>query len=60
LRSAFRALSLGVGLLVFSLALEQVGAHMQSLPILVLSLSFGIAGAVVCFKGLIDLLTEVV
>lgn len=60
MRRAFRALSLGVALLLFSLVLEQVGSLLGSLPVLVLSLSCGIAGAVVCFRGLIDFLTEVI
>ena len=60
MRRAFQALSLGVGLLVLSLVLEQVGVRLQSLPVLVLSLSCGIAGAVVCFRGLVDFLSEVV
>jgi len=58
LRRAFQALALGLLLLVGSLVLEQVGSRLGSLPVLVLSLSLAIAGAVTAFRGLLDLFGE--
>jgi hypothetical protein len=58
LRRAFRPLALGLAVLVSSLLLEQLGSRLQSLPVLVLSLALAIGGAVICFRGLLDLFGE--
>ena len=59
MRNATKAVSLGLVLLFLSLLLEQVGSRYGSLWVLVISLSLGIAGAVVAFRGLLDFLGEV-
>ena len=59
MRAAIKAVSLGLMLLFLSLLLEQVGSRYGSLWVLVISLSLGIAGAVVAFRGLLDLFGEV-
>jgi hypothetical protein len=59
LRRGFRALLLGLAMLLGSLALDLVGARSQSLYVLVLSFAVGIAGAIVALRGLVDFLGEV-
>jgi hypothetical protein len=59
LRKPTKALSLGLALLFLSLLFEQIGSRYQSLWVLVLSLSLGIAGSVVAFRGLLEFLGEV-
>lgn len=59
MRNATKAVSLGLALLFLSLLLEQVGSRYQSLWVLVISLSLGIAGAVVAFRGLLEFFGEV-
>ncbi|MDG7006486.1 MAG: hypothetical protein JRM86_06075 [Nitrososphaerota archaeon] len=55
---AFRALGLGVGLLVGALALDLAGSSLGSLPVLVLSFALAVAGAVVALRGVIELVGE--
>ncbi|MDG6915817.1 MAG: hypothetical protein JRN58_02345 [Nitrososphaerota archaeon] len=55
---AFRALGLGVGLLVGALALDLAGSSLGSLPVLVLSFALAVAGAVVAVRGVIELVGE--
>jgi len=58
LRRGFRALFLGLAMLLGSIALDLIGSQLQSLYVLVLSFAFGIAGAIVALRGLVDFLAE--
>jgi hypothetical protein len=58
LRRGFRALLLGLAMLLGSLALDLVGSQFQSLYVLVLSFAVGVAGAIVALRGLVDFLGE--
>lgn len=59
MRQAFRALSIGVAMLVCSIVLDLVGSHFQSLIVLIVSFAFGIGGAVMAFRGLLEFFGEV-
>lgn len=60
MRRGFRALFLGLGMLLGSIALDLLGSHLQSLLVLVVSFAVGIAGAIVALRGLVDFLGELV
>lgn len=48
----------GLGMLVSAIGLDYIGASLENLPILVLSLVFAIAGALVGFRGLFEFFSE--
>jgi len=45
-------------LLLGSIALDLVGSSLQSLVVLVISFAFGVAGALVAVRGLVEFLGE--
>ncbi|MGD0637637.1 MAG: hypothetical protein ABSA72_06335 [Nitrososphaerales archaeon] len=53
-----RILLTGVLLLLGSITLDLVGSSLQSLVLLVISFAFGIAGALVAIRGLVEFLGE--
>jgi hypothetical protein len=58
LNRSYRALFVGVALLFSSLALAFLGSYLQSLPVVVVSLIFGIAGAFVALRGMLEFITD--
>jgi hypothetical protein len=60
LRRGFRAVAMGMGLLLGAIGLDLVGTQLQSLYVLVLSFAMAIAGAIVALRGLVEFLGELV
>jgi hypothetical protein len=58
LHHSVRILLTGVLLLLGSITLDLVGSSLQSLVLLVISFAFGIAGALVAIRGLVEFLGE--
>jgi hypothetical protein len=55
---AYRAIAVGIGLVLSSIGLDLAGSALQSLLVLVISFALGIAGAVVAIRGMIDFISE--
>jgi len=54
--SHYRPLLVGLVLLFSSLGLEQLGSDLQSLTVLIISFVFGVAGALLAIRGMVDFL----
>jgi hypothetical protein len=58
LRHSVTVLLAGASMLVGAIVLDLAGAYFQSLPLLIVSFAFGIAGALVAVRGLMEFLGE--
>jgi hypothetical protein len=58
MKQEHRGIVIGVGLLFGSITLDAVGSELHSLVVLVVSFVFGVAGAVVALRGMVDFLSE--
>jgi uncharacterized membrane protein YccC len=59
MRRAYRSIVVGICMLVGSFLLALLGSYLLSLPVLVLALVMGVAGAFVSLRGVIEFLSEV-
>ena len=58
MRSSITKIIVGLALLFSAIGLDYVGASFENLPVLVLSMIFAIAGALVGLRGLIEFFSE--
>jgi len=58
MRRSLIQIIVGLGMLLSALGLDYVGVSFESLPVLVLSMTLAIAGAVVGLRGLIAFIGE--
>jgi hypothetical protein len=54
----YMAITIGVALILTSLALDLAGSRLQSLPVLIVSFALGVAGAVISVRGIIEFVSE--
>jgi hypothetical protein len=58
LHHSVRILLIGVVLLLGSIALDLLGAYLQSIVVLVVSFALGVAGALVAVRGVVEFLGD--
>jgi len=58
MKSSLTQIIVGLGMLFSAIGLDYVGASFENLPVLVLSMTLAIAGAVVGLRGLIEFIGE--